>query len=116
MMSESTRMKKMVSDLLLLAKLDRASEIHLSQTKPDEVINEMEPHLSMLAGQRKLRLDLTIGLQAMVDPDKLKQVILNVFHNAVVHTDPEQGMITIKLRSNEGSGVIDIMDRQWGRY
>jgi len=110
MLGESTRMKKLLSDLLLLARLDRAPELQLRQTVLDEVITDMQPHLRMLAGHRIVQFDLTTGLQAMVDTDKLKQVILNMFLNAVQFTDPEHGSIVVTLRTNGEFGFIDITD------
>ncbi|MBW7477438.1 HAMP domain-containing histidine kinase [Paenibacillus oenotherae] len=111
MHGESTRIKKLVEDLLILAKLDRAPALVLHITHLDEIISEMEPHLRMLAGNRALRVDLATGLHGMYDSDKIKQVILNLFHNAVQHTDPEQGIISVKLSTDGGSsGFIAITD------
>ncbi|AJY76500.1 sensor histidine kinase [Paenibacillus beijingensis] len=110
MHGESVRIKKLVEDLLTLAKLDRAPGLVLRQTRLDEIIGEMEPHIRMLAGRRQLRLDLTAGLCGMYDSDKIKQIILNLLQNAVQHTDPERGMIAIALRSDGGSACIAVAD------
>ncbi|WP_314001379.1 HAMP domain-containing sensor histidine kinase [uncultured Paenibacillus sp.] len=110
MHGESTRIKKLVEDLLTLAKLDRAPGLMPRETRLDEVISEMEPHLRMLAGNRTLRFDLKAGLAGMYDPDKIKQVVLNLFHNAVQHTDPERGFIAVTLRSEGSSGCIAVTD------
>lgn len=97
MLGEARRMKKLVEDLLMLAKLDRTPVVSRSETFLDTLIEDMEPHLRMLAGERTVRFDLAPEVKSMVDCDKIKQVILNLFHNAVQHTDPREGAITVSL-------------------
>lgn len=104
MYAESDRMKKLVEDLLLLAKLDRSPNIQLSEGELDEIIKNMAPQLRLLAGNRKVSLKLISNLKCWFDTDKIKQVILNLFHNAVQHTDPELGDIQLSLAAS-GNGV-----------
>ncbi|WP_040949657.1 sensor histidine kinase [Gorillibacterium massiliense] len=96
MHGESKRIKKLVEDLLLLAKLDRAPQLQIKETRLDKLVLEMEPHLQMLAGNRSVRFQLNEA-EAMCDSDKIKQVILNLFHNAVQHTDANKGVITLSV-------------------
>lgn len=97
MLGEAKRMKKLVEDLLMLAKLDRQPVVNRSETRLDTLVEEMEPHLRMLAGDRTVSFSLTPDIRGMVDCDKIKQVILNLFHNAVQHTDRATGVITVSL-------------------
>jgi two-component system OmpR family sensor kinase len=97
MYAESERMKKLVQNLLLLAKLDRSPMIQLSEGDLDGIIKEMAPQLRVLAGKRNVSLKLTSNLRCRFDEDKMKQVLLNLFHNAVQHTDPEKGDIQLSL-------------------
>lgn len=110
MHGESKRIKKLVEDLLMLAKLDRSPQLQLRETQLDELIREMEPHLRMLAGSRTVDFDLTAGIRGVYDSDKIKQVILNLFHNAVQHTDPEHGMITVGLSSDRNQAELKVRD------
>ncbi|WP_372010234.1 ATP-binding protein [Paenibacillus chitinolyticus] len=110
MHGESTRIKKLVEDLLTLAKLDRAPQLQLSDTRLDRLLLEMEPHLRMLAGTRTVHIDLTAGVRGTFDPDKMKQVILNLFHNAVQHTDPETGVITVILSADRDGISLKVKD------
>ncbi|PEL11985.1 cell wall metabolism sensor histidine kinase WalK [Bacillus sp. AFS017336] len=100
MLGESTRIKKLIEDLLLLAKLDRAPEMNLTDTRLDELMTEMEPQLRILAGERNVHFDLTANIKGMYDPDKIKQIILNLFQNAVQHTDATSGSIKLSLVIN----------------
>ncbi|WP_027363527.1 sensor histidine kinase [Desulfotruncus alcoholivorax] len=104
MHGESERLNKLVHDLLLLAKLDRTPRLELTEGWLDAVIRDMEPQLRILAGGRRLDLQIEPNMKCKYDPDKMKQVVLNLFHNAVQHTDPEKGRIRISL-SKKRSGV-----------
>ncbi|WP_166244804.1 sensor histidine kinase [Paenibacillus turpanensis] len=112
MHGESTRIKRLVEDLLMLAKLDNAPGLSIRPVHLNELISEMEPHLRMLAGSRTLVLDRNAGtdLVAEVDPDKMKQIILNLYHNAVQHTDPERGVLSIRVREDSGQAFIEVGD------
>ncbi|RUT43943.1 HAMP domain-containing protein [Paenibacillus anaericanus] len=114
MHGESKRMKKLVEDLLMLAKLDRAPELQLTETRLDLLITEMEPSLQILAGERNLQLNISPCSPGMYDSDKIKQVILNLFHNAVQHTDPIDGAITLTLSSHQDRTKLTIKDNGQG--
>lgn len=114
MYAESERMKKLVQDLLLLAKLDRSPNVQLNEGVLDEIIKEMAPQLRLLAGNRKVSLRLTSDLKCRFDEDKMKQVILNLLHNAVQHTDPEKGEIQISLATASGGVELSVRDNGSG--
>ncbi len=48
-----------------------------------DVILEMEAQLKSLARNRKLEFFVDQKIEAVFDKDKMKQVILNLFYNAV---------------------------------
>jgi len=112
MYAESERMKKLIQDLLLLAKLDRTPVIQLREGVLDGIIKEMAPQLRVLAGNRKVSLRLTSEVRCRFDKDKIKQVLLNLFHNAVQHTDPEKGDIQLSL--NKVSDGVELTVRDNG--
>ncbi|CAH1214448.1 Adaptive-response sensory-kinase SasA [Paenibacillus auburnensis] len=114
MHGESKRINKLVEDLLLLARMDGAPQLRVSQLPLDEVIDEMKPQLLVLAGNRKVTFDLSYGINGMVDSDKIKQVILNLFHNAVQHTDTEKGSIHISLHARNTEAKLAVRDNGSG--
>ncbi|MCO1604219.1 sensor histidine kinase [Desulfosporosinus nitroreducens] len=114
MYTESERMKKLIQDLLQLAKLDRSPNVQLIEGELDEIIKGMAPQLRLLAGDRKVSLKLTSNLRCRFDEDKMKQVILNLFHNAVQHTDPEQGDIQVTLENASGGVELSVRDNGSG--
>jgi two-component system OmpR family sensor kinase len=110
MHSESLRLNKLVHDLLLLSKMDRTPHNHLEPGLLDQVITAMEPQLRILAGTRQLDLEIEPNLRSKYDIDQIKQVILNLFQNAVQHTDPEQGKIAITLQQRDLGIELAIRD------
>jgi len=114
MQGESTRIKKLVEDLLTLAKLDRAPQLHLSEVRLDRLMEEMEPHLHMLAGEREVRFHLEAPILVKCDADKIKQVVLNLFHNAVQHTDAANGVIEVTVQAKNGQAVGSVRDNGAG--
>ncbi len=114
MHGESVRLTKLVHDLLLLSKLDRTPHIELKEGRLDTVLREMEPQLHILAGGRKLDLNIEPDIICSFDTDKMKQVVLNLFHNAVQHTDPEKGQIRVSLVKRDGGVQLTVQDNGSG--
>ncbi|MCU6797863.1 HAMP domain-containing histidine kinase [Paenibacillus sp. WQ 127069] len=110
MHSESARLNKLVNDLLLLAKLDRTPQILLKEGSLDLVIREMEPQLHILAGTRKLSLRIEPQMICKFVTDNMKQVILNLFQNAVQHTDSETGHIEVSLTRKDQGVLLSVND------
>lgn len=98
MYTEADRITKLVQELLVLAHFDREPKLVLSDGALDAVIREMEPQLRVLAGERQVVFSLADNAQARFDKDRIKQVILNLFQNAVQHTDPQVGEIHVDLK------------------
>ncbi|MFB5189555.1 sensor histidine kinase [Alicyclobacillus fastidiosus] len=97
MLIETERLSRLVQDLLTLAKLDRDMTFDMQPHDLDGVIGEMEPQLRLLAGTRHVEFQLDGNISVRCDKDRMKQVVLNLFQNAVDHTDPTAGRITVSL-------------------
>lgn len=104
MHGESLRLGKLVHDLLLLSKLDRSPRTKMAVGFLDSIILDMEPQLRILAEGRRIVLNIEGEAECGFDPDQMRQVILNLFQNAVQHTDPGKGEIAITL-SKEKAGI-----------
>ncbi|CQR52216.1 sensor histidine kinase [Paenibacillus riograndensis] len=114
MHGESKRINKLVEDLLLLARMDGAPQLNIKGMMLGEIIAEMQPQLLMLAGDRRVTFDISPGIRGMYDPDKLKQVILNLFQNAVQHTDAHKGTIHISLTARGTEAELAVQDNGSG--
>jgi two-component system OmpR family sensor kinase len=114
MHGESVRINKLVEDLLLLARLDRSPSFQKTEGVLDEMLHEMEPQLRLLAGDRKVTFHLAPQTRCLYDPDKIKQVVLNLFHNAVQHTHPMTGQVGLTLTQTPTGVEIAIHDNGEG--
>jgi two-component system OmpR family sensor kinase len=115
MYSESERINKLVYDLLQLAKLDHKPELHRVECCLEDIVKEMEPQLLLLAEERKLTIELgTARIIQQLDVDKMKQVLLNLFHNAVQHTDSIQGHIHITVKHHHNEVELTVKDNGTG--
>jgi two-component system OmpR family sensor kinase len=110
MYSESERLTKLVQDLLLLARLDRKPTFQMKEGLLDEVLREMEPQLRLLAGNRSVHFSVQSHVRTAFDRDRIKQVILNLFQNAVQHTDPDHGMIRVSLDRVPEGVMLSVQD------
>ncbi|WP_431308684.1 sensor histidine kinase [Alicyclobacillus fastidiosus] len=97
MLMETERLSRLVQDLLTLAKLDRNMTFDMQSHHLDVIVREMEPQLRLLAGSRHVEFKLDEDLSVTCDKDRVKQVVLNLFQNAVDHTAPRAGRITVSL-------------------
>ncbi|MCC8301535.1 sensor histidine kinase [Bacillus sp. ICE1] len=102
MYAESAKANKLIEDLLFLAKIDRVPSFEMKKGALGDVILEMEAQLKLLARNRKLEFFVDQKIEAVFDKDKMKQVILNLFYNAVQHTDEDTGVITVSLQKDGG--------------
>lgn len=102
MYAESVRANKLIEDLLFLAKIDREPSFEMKKGALGDVILEMEAELKLLARNRKLEFFVDQKIEAVFDKDKMKQAILNLFYNAVQHTDEDTGVITVSLQEDGG--------------
>lgn len=109
--SESGRMSMLVSDMLLLARLDAGrplenDEVDLSQLVLDAVSD------AHIAG-RDHRWQLRVPDEPVVvcgDPARLHQVLTNLLSNARAHTPAGTTVVTSVTSDNRGRAIITVED------
>ena len=114
--SETTRMNKMIGDLLLLAQADSgALRLQMGPVEMDTLLLEIYRQTKRMADLRKDgdKLDLRLGSedQAIVwgDRERLRQLLLNLTDNAIKYT-PAGGIITLSLENAEGWVKVSVKD------
>lgn len=110
MMVESRRLSKLVNELLYLIKLERNDFMELKRENINDIINEVKSQLEILKGHRTLEIKLDKDMYCMVNKDQVKQVIYNLFQNAINHTDEVTGVINISTRhiNDNSSSWIEV--------
>ncbi|MCB0228106.1 MAG: HAMP domain-containing protein, partial [Anaerolineae bacterium] len=94
MNSEVARMSRLVRDLLLLAESDAGAPLQLRPVELDTLLLEIYRE-GMLIANNRLKMRLGHEDQAVIqgDPDRLKQLLLNLVNNAIAYT-PDGGTVT----------------------
>lgn len=108
--SESTRMAKLVSDLLLLARLDAEPVVELRPVDVVEVVLNAVADARAAGSDHVWKLDLPeAGFEVMGDPDQLHQVVVNLLSNARTHTPPGT-TVTTSVAMRQGRACIVVCD------
>ncbi len=111
---EAGRMRRMVDDLLLLARMD-AGELRLNRDDVDvaQLLTNCVARMELSAREGEVTLTLDIpptGLPAVAgDGDRLVQLFTNLLDNALAHTPPG-GRVTVAAAASENQLVASIAD------
>lgn len=99
-LSESTRMQRLVEDLLQLAKIDSVEyrqQLHCAPTHIQPLYETIVQELTPAWTQKQLTLSIDLPhepLWVLTDPDRLKQILINLLDNAIKYT-PDKGSVHI---------------------
>jgi signal transduction histidine kinase len=109
---ESDRLRRLVEDLLDLARLD-AGQIEFSRHPVDLslLLQSVVDRLSLRAAEKDVKLDSRLGTisQMIGDGDRLAQVFTNLIDNAIKHT-PAGGIVRLHGETEAGWVSIHIDD------
>ncbi|MCB0166287.1 MAG: HAMP domain-containing protein [Anaerolineae bacterium] len=94
--SELDRMSRIVADLLLLSQADAGLSLRLEPVELDTVILEVYRQARVIANGVPIHLGHEDQAIVRGDPDRLKQLLINLMTNAIKHT-PYDGSITLSL-------------------
>ncbi len=124
--SESTRMGKLVEDLLLLARLDQGRSLRHDPVDLTRVVENAVSDARVVEPDRPITLEAPARVMVIGDADRLKQVIDNLLANARVHTEhgkpvdvriERQGSEAIASVKDSGPGISDAdLERIFDRF
>lgn len=106
---EVERLIRLVNQLLALARADAGQALRHDPVPLDPLLDDICRQAKTLAPERNLICQPTAGLVALGDRDALKQVLVILLDNAIVHTAP-QAAITITSATQNGRVRIDVQD------
>ncbi|MGB0723604.1 MAG: phosphate regulon sensor histidine kinase PhoR [Gammaproteobacteria bacterium] len=106
-----TRMRNIVNDLLLLAKLESGEEG--SQPRPVDVAELVESIAAdtrdLSLGRHEVEVDVDHGLKLLAAPEELRTAFSNLAFNAVRYT-PEGGRIRMSWSLSDGEACFAVED------
>ena len=106
---ETTRVARLVTDLLVLARADAGVPIRRAPVELDRLLMEVVGEARHLARGHRLTLETVEPVVVEGDPDRLKQLLLILTDNAIKYT-PSGGPIGIALRRRRGMAEFRIRD------
>jgi signal transduction histidine kinase len=113
--SEATRLARIVDQILLAGQLDaEAVDLELTECDPQRVAaGVIESAALHLPQSISLDLDVDGAQPIRCDEHKLRQVLVNLVDNAVKYS-PEGGRVELRVRSSNGSCLIEVADEGLG--
>jgi signal transduction histidine kinase len=106
----SRRMRRLVADLLLLARADAGRQAPRGRLDLSEVAEEAALEASPLASGQTLSLDVPARVPVDGVADDLHRLVANLTENALVHT-PSGTPVTVATRVEDGDAVLEVSDR-----
>jgi signal transduction histidine kinase len=112
MLEESARLTRLVEGLLTIARAD-AGQIQLVRTRTNllELAREAASTLEVLADEKSQQLSLEGDASAEVDIDPviIRQVVLNLFDNAIKYS-PAGGRIVVRVTASSLAITLEVRD------
>jgi two-component system OmpR family sensor kinase len=111
--AESKRMKRLVDDLLLLARLDLAQTMERGPVELRSIARDGVADSLAIDPAHPITINAPDEVWIDGDGEKITQVIANLLANVRAHTHPESDA-AIDVRRENGSAVIEVRDRGSG--
>jgi two-component system, OmpR family, sensor kinase len=105
----SRRMRRLVADLLLLARADAGRETPHQPVDLSEVVTDAAAELEPVAGDHEISISAPAGMHVDGARDELHRLVLNLMENALRHTDPGTAVEATVDRRN-GAVVLSVED------
>jgi two-component system, OmpR family, sensor kinase len=105
----SSRMSRLVSDLLLLARADAGRSGARTRCDLAEVAGAVALEVAPTMGGRELLVENDRSLPVQGNADELHRMVLNLLDNATRHTPPD-ATIELRLSGDGNDAVIEVSD------
>jgi two-component system OmpR family sensor kinase len=106
----SRRMRRLVGDLLLLARADAGRELTRAPVDLSAVAGEAAREAGALSSDHPVSLDLPGPVVVSGVADDLHRLAGNLIENALIHTPPGTP-VTVSVRQEDGRAVLEVADR-----
>ena len=105
----SRRMRRLVADLLLLARADAGRQLPHRAVDLSTVVTDAAAELEPVAGDHEISVSAPPGVEIEGARDELHRLVLNLMENALRHTDPGTAVEASVERQN-GEVVLAVED------
>jgi two-component system, OmpR family, sensor kinase len=105
----SRRMRRLVGDLLLLARADAGREAPHAPVDLSQVVTDAAAELEPVAGDHEISIDAPTGARVDGARDELHRLVLNLMENALRHTDPGTA-VEASVEHRNGEVVLSVED------
>jgi signal transduction histidine kinase len=106
---EAARMTLLVDDLLLLARLDQGRPLASERVDLCRVVAEAVEAARLTDVGRPISVELEGPVEVRGDAARLRQIVDNLLHNAVVHTPPGTP-VHVEVRRHGAHALISVAD------
>jgi len=107
--NDAARMRRLVADLLLLAKLDRAEPVERRTVSIALLIQDCVTDSAAIEPDRAITVEGNGDLRVLADDHQLNQVIGNLLANARMHTPPGVPVL-IRSYAEGDQAIIEVVD------
>ncbi|MDN3356703.1 HAMP domain-containing sensor histidine kinase [Actinomadura sp. DC4] len=107
--SESERMRRLVEELLELARLDKGSALTMERVDLAALARDAVADAAAVEPDRPLTLDAPEHLSAMADEGRIRQVLANLLANVRAHT-PAGTPALVRLTQTATTMIIEVAD------
>jgi signal transduction histidine kinase len=105
----SRRMRRLVADLLLLARADAGRVAPHEPVDVSSVVTDAAAELEPVAGGHEISVSAPHGMHVLGARDELHRLVLNLLENALRHTDPGTAVEAQVMREN-GTIILAVED------
>ncbi|MFN8634344.1 MAG: ATP-binding protein [Chloroflexota bacterium] len=109
MSGEIDRLGRLVADLLTLSRLDAEQPLHPAPVDLAQLIGDVAAQTRLLAAGQQIEVQVERPATVIADPDRMKQVLLNLTANALRFT-PAGGRIDLRLRTSGSRAILEVAD------
>ena len=106
----SRRMRRLVGDLLLLARADAGREATMAPVDLAAVAREAAAEARALSPDHPVSVDAPRAVTVSGVADDLHRLVANLVENALIHTPPGTP-VTVSVRREDGFAVLEVADR-----
>jgi two-component system OmpR family sensor kinase len=107
---EAMRMGSLIDDLLLLARLDEGRPLRRAPVDLGVLVVDAAADARAVAPDRPVRAEPAADVLVEGDEDRLRQVLANLVHNALMHTPPGTEIVLRAHRAGEAVAVVEVAD------